>query len=74
VVVVSNNSASPTAIVAGALPTPIAVATPVVVAVAAQQSAQGGSSLSSTNALIIAVLGAGLIGLGWLLRQSRQVR
>jgi Cu-Zn family superoxide dismutase len=74
VVVVSNNSASPAAIAAGAVPTPIAVATPLVVAVAAQQSSQGGNSLSSTNALIIAVLGAGLIGVGWLLRQGRQVR
>jgi Cu-Zn family superoxide dismutase len=76
VVLVSNNSASPTAIVAaaGAVPTPIAVATPFVVAVAAQQPATGGNTLSSTNALIIAILGAGLIGVGWLLRQGRQLR
>jgi Cu-Zn family superoxide dismutase len=75
VVVVSNNSASPTAIAVGAVPTPIRAVTPAsVVAVAAAQPTQGGNALSSTNALIIAVLGAALIGLGWLLRQSRQVR
>jgi Cu-Zn family superoxide dismutase len=73
-VVVSNNSASPTAIAVGAVPTPIGIATPIVVAVAAQQAAQSGNSLSSVNALIIAVLGAGLIGVGWLLRQGRQPR
>jgi Cu-Zn family superoxide dismutase len=68
VVVVNNNPPSPTPVVAGALPTALGgVATPV--PLAAAQSSQG---LSTFNALIIAVLGAGLIVVGWLLRQRRQ--
>jgi Cu-Zn family superoxide dismutase len=76
VVVVSNNSASPTAIVARTVPTPIGVPNPAAVGIAASQATRqsSGNSLSSTNALIIAVLGTGLIGVGWLLRQGRQVR
>jgi len=70
VVVVSNNSASPTPLVAGTLPTPITSA-PVA---ATQTQSSGGGGLSTLNALIIAVLGAGLIVVGWLLRQRRQQR
>ena len=72
-VVVNNSPPSPTPVLAGALPTPLGgAATPV--PVAATQSSQSGGGLSTLNALIIAVLGAGLIVVGWLLRQRRQMR
>jgi Cu-Zn family superoxide dismutase len=73
-VVVNNSSASPTPVTAAAaVPTPIGVATPPV-AVAAAQSAQSGGGLNTASALIIAILGAGLIVVGYLLRQRRVAR
>lgn len=71
-VVVNNSSASPSPVTAAAaVPTPIGVATPPV-AVAAAQSAPSGGGLNTVSALIIAILGAGLIVVGYLLRQRRQ--
>jgi Cu-Zn family superoxide dismutase len=68
VVVVSNNPPSPTPVSAvAAVPTPL-------VPVAAAQTAQSSGGLSTSTALIIAVLGAALIVVGWLLRQQRQSR
>jgi Cu-Zn family superoxide dismutase len=58
--------AVPTPIVAQAIPTPIVVA--------AAQSPQSSGGLSNTNALLIAILGVGLVGIGWFLRQRRQLR
>jgi len=63
--VIVNGSPSPVAI--AAVPTPIG---PVVAAQTSSSSSSGG--LSTLNALIIAILGAGLIVLGYLLRQRRQ--
>jgi superoxide dismutase, Cu-Zn family len=57
-------TASATPVLAAALPTPISV-------VAGTQTSQPATGLSATNALILAVLGAALIIVGYLLRQSR---
>jgi Cu-Zn family superoxide dismutase len=59
--------------VAAAPPTPIvlqATPLPIVAAPPAPQSSSG----SSTNALVIAVLGVGLVGVGYLLRRRRQLQ
>jgi Cu-Zn family superoxide dismutase len=67
-------NASPSA-VAGTVPTP-AVAQPTAPpAVAAQPTTQSNSGgLGSGMALLIAVLGVGLVGVGWLLRRRSQLR
>jgi superoxide dismutase, Cu-Zn family len=68
VVVNNNNPPSPTPVGVAAVPTPI------VPVAAAQTTTQSSGGLSTVNALIIAILGAALIVLGWLLRQRRQAR
>jgi Cu-Zn family superoxide dismutase len=74
-IVVVNNSASPSPIVVAAIPTPIRAPTPAAAPVSAPQPAQSGSNgLSASNALIIAVLGAILFGVGLLLRSGREQR
>ncbi|HEV7663849.1 MAG TPA: superoxide dismutase family protein [Chloroflexota bacterium] len=67
-------AASPSAAVA-AVPTPVvAVPTlpPLAAAPSVTQTNSGG--LSTTTALIIAVVGVGLVGAGWLLRRRGQLR
>jgi superoxide dismutase, Cu-Zn family len=69
-VVVNNNPPSPTPLGAGTVPTSIAPPQ----AAASQTQGTSGGGLNTVTALIIAVLGAGLIVVGWLLRQRRQPR
>lgn len=74
-VVVNNGAPSPSPIVAAAAPTPILVPTvaPAPVAATAPQQASGGG-IGSLTALVIAVLGVGLVGVGYLLRRRSQLQ
>jgi hypothetical protein len=71
--VVVNSSASPSAVAAAPIPTPILGLTSVPLSAAAQVP-QPSAGLSNVTALIIAVLGVGLIGLGYLLRRRSQLQ
>jgi Cu-Zn family superoxide dismutase len=76
VVVNPNAGTSPVvAAPAAAIPTPIVVPTAApLVAAAAAQPQQSSSGLGSLTALIVAVLGVGLVGVGYLLRRRSQLQ
>ena len=64
-----NPAASPSPVVAASGPTPIVAPTPL-----AAPPVTSGSSGNSVTTLLIAVLGVGLLGAGYLLRRRRQLQ